>query len=72
MRRQPVGRLALPRSLRELETEYGPAPIKVAHWEVRPLRAKPEYEGCRRIALERGIPIRLVYEAAARRLASEG
>jgi len=71
VRRQPVGRTALPRRLREVETEYGPIPVKVALWEGRPLKAKPEYDACRRIAQERGIPIRLVYEAVARRLASE-
>jgi uncharacterized protein (TIGR00299 family) protein len=72
VRRQPVARTALPREVRVVETEYGPIPVKLALQDGRPLKAKPEYEACRRIALEHGIPIRLIYEAVARRLASEG
>jgi uncharacterized protein (TIGR00299 family) protein len=72
VRRQPVTRAALPRVAREVETEYGPVPVKVALQDGRPLKAKPEYEACRRIARERGIPIRLVYEAVARRLDGGG
>jgi len=72
VRRQPVTRSALPRVAREVETEYGPVPVKVALQDGRPLKAKPEYEACRRIARERGIPIRLVYEAVARGLDAGG
>lgn len=71
VRRQTVARTALPRSFREVVTEYGPIPVKVALQEGRPLKAKPEYEVCRRIAVERGIPIRLVYEAVARQMDRE-
>jgi uncharacterized protein (TIGR00299 family) protein len=68
VRRQAVGRTALPRRSRELATEYGLIPVKIALQDGRPLKAKPEYEVCRRIAVERGIPIRLVYEAVARQM----
>lgn len=72
VRRQPVARSALVREIHELDTEYGPIPVKRALRDGQPLKAKPEYEACRRIALERGIPIRLVYEAVARRLDADG
>jgi hypothetical protein len=68
VRRQAVSRTALPRATREVETEYGPIPVKVALQDGRPIKAKPEYEACRRIACERGIPIRLIYEAVAQGL----
>lgn len=71
VRRQPVDRTALPRMLRTVATEYGPIPVKVALREGQPLKAKPEYEACRRVALDRGVPIRLVYEAVARGLDTE-
>jgi pyridinium-3,5-bisthiocarboxylic acid mononucleotide nickel chelatase len=71
VRRQAVARTALPRSSREVATEYGPIPVKVALQDGRPLKAKPEYEVCRRIAVERGIPMRLVYEAVARQMDRE-
>jgi pyridinium-3,5-bisthiocarboxylic acid mononucleotide nickel chelatase len=71
VRRQPVARTILPRTLRQVETEYGPIPVKVALQGGRPLKFKPEYEACRRVALERGIPIRLVYEAVARGLGGD-
>jgi uncharacterized protein (TIGR00299 family) protein len=68
VRRQDVSRTELPRETLEVETEYGPIPVKVAIKDGRPLKSKPEYEACRRIALARGVPIRLVYEAVARRI----
>lgn len=71
VRRQAVSRTALPRRSREVATEYGPIPVKVALQDGRPLKAKPEYEACRRIAVERGIPIRMVYEAVARQMDRE-
>jgi uncharacterized protein (TIGR00299 family) protein len=72
VRRQRVDRTELPRETLEVQTEYGPIPVKVALLDGRPLKSKPEYEACRRIALERGIPIRSVYEAVAGCLDSLG
>jgi len=68
VRRGTVSRTALERTLRCLETPYGPVPVKVV---VRPdgsRWAKPEYEVCRSIALERDLPLWTVYRELERLL----
>lgn len=51
-------RKKLPREIKEVETKYGKVRVKVSG----ALRFQPEYEDCKRIALERGIPIQEVYK----------
>jgi len=51
-------RKKLPREIIEVETKYGKVRVKVSgDWHFQ-----PEYEDCKRIALERGIPIQEVYK----------
>jgi uncharacterized protein (TIGR00299 family) protein len=52
----PVSRLALERRIEERETRFGKVRFKVTE-----LGEKPEYEDCRRIAMEKGLPLREVY-----------
>jgi uncharacterized protein (TIGR00299 family) protein len=68
VRVQPTRRLSLPREERVVETEWGAVRVKVAFLDGRPLRARPEYEDCRRIAREAGLPFLAVYESVLRRL----
>lgn len=68
VRRGSVSRTALERTLRRLDTPFGPVPVKVA---VRPdgnRQTKLEYEVCRSIALERDLPLREVYRELERLL----
>lgn len=68
VRRGRVSRTALERTVRRLDTPYGPVPVKIT---VRPdgsRRAKPEYEACRSIALERNLPLWTVYRELERLL----
>lgn len=51
-------RKKLPREIREVETKYGKVRVKISG----ALRFQPEYEDCKRIALEKGIPIQEVYK----------
>lgn len=51
-------RQKLPREVKEVETKYGKVRVKVAG----ALHFQPEYEDCKRIALEKGIPIQEVYK----------
>lgn len=67
-----VGRRELARRMVEVDTEYGSIAVKVSGGGSEPLKLKPEFEVCARVARERGIPVRLVLDAAlaaARQLA---
>jgi hypothetical protein len=64
VRQQRVERHCLPRALRTVATEYGPVQVKLVHWGAGQLKAKPEYEDCRRLAEAHHIPLREVYGAA--------
>ena len=57
-------RLTLTRSWETAATKYGPIQVKVGAWQGEEMTASPEYEDCKRAALEHGVPLRRVYEAA--------
>ena len=57
----PVARHEAPRESFEFESSLGPAVVKVKRLPGQPPRVAPEYEVCRRIAAERGLPLREVY-----------
>ena len=63
VRSYPVSRKKLDREIREVETQYGKIRVKVSG----ELRFQPEYEDCRRIALEKGVPIQEVYQEAMKK-----
>jgi uncharacterized protein (DUF111 family) len=48
------------------ETKYGKIRFKLARWEGRIVNLSPEYEDCKRLALENGIPLKEVFEEAKR------
>ena len=56
IRHYPVSRLALERRIEERDTKLGRVRFKVTDYG-----EKPEYEDCRRIAQETGLPLREVY-----------
>jgi uncharacterized protein (TIGR00299 family) protein len=64
LRWAPWRRLTLPRETRVVETEYGPVAIKVAAAPDGTANLAPEFEDCRRLARARGVPLKLVYQAA--------
>ena len=59
-----VARKRLQRMPAEVDTPYGRVKVKVGWLNGQVRRVAPEYEDCRRIAEERGIPLRLVYQSA--------
>jgi uncharacterized protein (DUF111 family) len=71
VRSSGVSRTALERSIHSLKTRFGPVPVKVALQPNGIRRAKPEFEACRAIALERGLPLREVYREIERLLEEE-
>jgi len=64
IRDYPVKRTALAREIVVVTTCYGKVAVKVAYLHGRPLHSKPEYEDCKLLALEQGVPLHLVYAEA--------
>jgi len=57
-----VERLKLSRKAIVVETEYGPVKGKEANWRGQ-IRRTPEFEACRTLATEKGIPLQEIYRA---------
>jgi hypothetical protein len=66
LRRRREARTVLPRRTVEVTTVYGPARVKLAERPDGRTTAKPEYEDCARLALDKDVPIADVFRAAAR------
>lgn len=64
MRLSRVERLCLDRRVEEVRTPYGEISVKIGIWKGRAVSISPEYEDCRRAALEHGAPIAEVFGAA--------
>jgi uncharacterized protein (DUF111 family) len=64
VRTREVARHCLDREWREVETEYGAVRVKVGRLGSEVVNAVPEYEDCVRLANERGIPAKVIYDAA--------
>jgi pyridinium-3,5-bisthiocarboxylic acid mononucleotide nickel chelatase len=59
-------RSTLPREFQQVWTEFGEVKIKVSSYKGRRMNYNPEYEDCRRLALEKGVAIKQVMAAAMR------
>lgn len=66
VRRWPASRHVLHRRPHQVQTEWGLVEGKLGWLPGRTPRFSPEYEACRRIAAERGLPLHTVYETAQR------
>jgi hypothetical protein len=66
VRRQIVERRCLERTIRTVETPYGPVRVKIAVLPQGRSKVAPEYEDCRQLAKLTGAPIREIYLAAER------
>lgn len=64
LRFHPVRRTVLPRQVISVETAYGAVRVKIAVAPDGTRNLAPEYEDCRRVATERGVALKLVYQAA--------
>jgi uncharacterized protein (TIGR00299 family) protein len=64
IRQRALERLCLDRETTTVETPYGQVRIKVARLDEETINLSPEYEDCRRLALEAGRPLKEVYAAA--------
>ena len=59
-------RYTLERTWRTVTTEFGEVRLKVGAWKGQEMTVAPEYEDCKRLAQEHGVPLKKVYEAALR------
>lgn len=64
IRTRPVERYVAGRESVEVNTELGTVQVKLKLLSGKPVNASPEFEDCRRIALELGIPLQEVYQRA--------
>ena len=64
IRSYEVERRALCRSVVQVETQYGPIDVKVAHLNGRVVNEMPEFEQCREAAIRANVPLKVVEEAA--------
>jgi len=66
VRRIIAHRSVLQREFRQVRTEYGEVKIKIGSHKGRKMNCIPEFEDCRRIALEKDVAIKEVMAAAMR------
>jgi uncharacterized protein (DUF111 family) len=64
IRRTTVRRDALDRAWAEVETPWGRVRVKTGILEGEVVNRAPEFEDCRRLAQEAGVPLKAVYSAA--------
>ena len=66
VRKQSVERQALQRTIQVIETPYGRARVKFARLSLKSYKFAPEFEDCRSLAEQHGVPLREVYRAVER------
>ena len=62
LRMYKTERIKLEKEIKTVKTEYGSTKVKIGKKNGKIINIAPEYEDCKRIANERGISIREVYE----------
>jgi uncharacterized protein (TIGR00299 family) protein len=58
-----VSRRCLEREWREVETQWGTVRVKIGRLHGEVVNVAPEYEDCARLAREKGVPAKVVYDA---------
>jgi uncharacterized protein (TIGR00299 family) protein len=64
VRSYPVARVALSREHKTVTTRHGEVRVKLSSTPDGRVQAAPEYEDCKRLAREKNLPLKMVYEAA--------
>lgn len=68
MRFYPVEKLKLQRSYEKVETPYGCITIKSSFYKGECVNQKAEFEEVKALAIQKGVPIKKVYEAVNNRM----
>ena len=58
------------REISTVRTKYGKVRFKLARWEGRVVNLAPEYDDCKKLALQKGVSLKEVFEEARRKAAS--
>lgn len=66
VRVRPAARYEAEREIVEVETSLGAVQVKVKRLEGEAIAVSPEYEACRRIAMDQGMPLQEVYRVVER------
>jgi hypothetical protein len=72
IREHVTRRSVLERRMVTVETEFGAVRMKIGRWKGEDVTSSPEFEDCHRLANERGVPVRRVYDAAVQALHRAG
>ncbi len=64
IRIKKMGRSILKREIKEVELPYGRVRVKVSSGPDGTMNIVPEYEDCKRIAMETGLPLKDIIELA--------
>ncbi len=72
VRRSVLERRKLRREMVRVKTEFGEIPVKLGWLEGERVQAAPEFDVCRDKAVQAGVPVMVVFEAARRALAEGG
>jgi len=64
IREREVDRFSLTRKTRSVATPYGDIEVKISATPTGEMKISPEYEDCRKLAVEKQIPLREIYRAA--------
>lgn len=64
VRRTAAERRKLPREFATVKTEFGEVTVKLGKLNGKTVQAAPEFESCKKIAVEKNVPVRLVFAAA--------
>jgi len=67
LRYYKVKRDVIEREIRKIETKYGEISVKIGYYNGKVVSISPEYEDCRKIAEEKRVPLKEIYEEAKRR-----
>jgi len=70
VREYSVQRTKLARRFEKVSTPYGDVSVKIGTWRGEDITRSPEMSDCQKIAREQNVPVRVVYEAAARSIAN--
>lgn len=62
IRRQLIDRVSLPREIKTVKTKYGNIRVKIAKFNGIIVRAMPEYEDCKIVAMEKMISLQRIME----------